>query len=124
MISLAHFPLPTAPPTDRQLVWWTLFLTAAIELLTCVLRFGAGLESTRDTASTIGVLTLGLRIHHSYIGLAITVAAFFFYRSRPLIGRYAMIVGLALLFSDLIHHFLVMYPITGSPHFHLWYPTK
>ncbi|WP_145420261.1 hypothetical protein [Planctomycetes bacterium K23_9] len=108
-------------PTDRQLFWWTVFLTIAIELLTCGLRFGAGLTSTRDTASTIGVITCGLRIHHSYIGLAIATAGFYFFHRRPVWGRYAMIVGLALLLSDLIHHFLVMYPLTGSPEFHLWY---
>ena len=109
-------------PTNRQLVWWSIWLTVAFELLTCALRFGAGLESTRDTASTVGILTCGLRIHHSYVGAVVIVVAMFLLNRRPMLGRYGLIIGIALLFSDLIHHFLVLYPITGSPHFHLWYP--
>ncbi|MGB7346732.1 MAG: hypothetical protein WBD20_21095 [Pirellulaceae bacterium] len=107
--------------SDRQLLTWTIYSTVAIELLTFVLRFGAGLESTRDTASTIGVLTCGVRIHHSYIGLVIALAAIFLLHRKPIPSRYALVIGLALLFSDLTHHFLVMYSLTGSAQFHLWY---
>ena len=112
--------LPT--PTNRQLLWWSVWLTVALEVLTCALRFGAKLESTRDTASTVGRLTFGVRIHHSYIGAVVLIVAMVILNRRPWLGRYLLIIGAGLLFSDLIHHFLVLYPITGSPHFHLWYP--
>ena len=107
---------------NRKIFWWTLVLTIVFEIITCVLRFGMGLESTRDTASTIGRLTLGLRIHHSYVGVAMLPIALFIRDRWPRIAEATIVIGLALVLSDLIHHFLVLYPITGSPHFHLWYP--
>lgn len=115
-------PMPNIHcPTDRQLLWWSVWATVAVEVLTCVLRFGAGLESTRDTASTVGVITCGLRIHHGYIGALVSLIAVVVMNRRPVVGRYGIIIGAALLFSDLIHHFLILYPITGSPQFHFWY---
>lgn len=96
--------------------------TIGLEVLTCVLRFGVKLESTRDTASTVGRLTLGLRIHHSYIGALVLLVAIMLLHRYPKWARYGVIIGAGLLLSDLIHHFLVLYPITGSPQFHLCYP--
>lgn len=108
--------------------WIAAFAGAVVlEVLTCFLRFGARLESTRDTASTIGVLTMGLRIHHGYIGIAVLIFAWVLSRSPwPAVServiRWLFIAGMALFASDMIHHFLVLWPITGSPQFHLWYP--
>ena len=98
-------------------VIWTMI----VEALTCVLRFGLRLESTRDTASTIGRLTFGVRIHHSYIGILLLPIAFIVERRWPLLSRWLLIAGLALLFSDLIHHFIVLWLITGSPQFDMLY---
>ena len=61
----------TEPPLWRPILFWTI----VVEVFTCVMRFGARLESTKDTASTIGRLTFGLRIHHSYVGAAIALIA-------------------------------------------------
>jgi hypothetical protein len=52
------------------------FLTVLFEGITAFCRFGLDLESTRDTASTVGLITLGLRIHHSYLGLLLVAIAF------------------------------------------------
>lgn len=102
-----------------------LWLTVAIEVVTLILRFGFALESTRDTASTIGVLTFGIRIHHGYIGaVMIPLGLWQHRRNRLSLGRWIYIIGVALFLSDMIHHFLVLWPITGSPHFHLVYPTN
>jgi hypothetical protein len=87
----------------RGVVFWTL----AFELLTLVLRFGFSLESTRDTASTVGYLTSGVRVHHGYVGV---------YWERRLAA-----VGGGLLASDLVHHFVVLWLLTGSPQFDLFY---
>jgi len=108
--------------TTRRLFVWSVLITIAIEGLTCVLRYGCRLESTRDTASTIGRLTCGLRIHHSYIGLAVVLASCWFWERFPRQAWWALAIGLALFFSDMIHHFLVLWPIEGSPQFDLWYP--
>ncbi len=108
--------------TTKQLVHWSFLLTAVLETITCVLRFGFGLSSTRDTASTIGRLTLGVRIHHGYIGFAMLLVGYAILRRYPVLAKVTLVVGGGLFFSDMIHHFLVMWPITGDPHFHLWYP--
>ena len=103
-------------------------LTITLEGFTCLLRFGLGMESTRDTASSVGRWTGGIRIHHGYIGIALLLTARWCQtrRSRPVASvlqrRRMQIVGWSLVASDLIHHFLVLWPITGSPHFDLVYP--
>ena len=93
---------------------------AAIEAVTLALRFGAGLQSTRDTAALAG-LTGGWRFHHGYLGLLLLLLALFPAAGSPW-RRRAGIVGGALLLSDLVHHFLVLWPLTGSPQFDLRYP--
>jgi hypothetical protein len=94
------------------------FCAVVLEAITVVLRFGLGLESTRDT-TLIGAATFRLRIHHGYIGLVLLVAAF---RFRGGLRNLILIVGLGLVISDLFHHFLVLWPLTGSPQFDLFYP--
>ena len=108
--------------SNSRLVVWVVGLTILFELMTCVLRFGMQLESTRDTASTIGLLTCGVRIHHSYIGGLIMLAACWFWERFPRLAWWGLVLGLSLFLSDLIHHFLVLWPITGSPQFDLFYP--
>jgi hypothetical protein len=106
----------------RRVLLWTALLAAAIEGVTLLFRFGFHLQATRDTASTVGVLTGGLRIHHGYFGLlALPVAAALWRAARPLAQR-VLILGLALILSDLAHHFLLLWPIVGDPEFHLVYP--
>ena len=62
------------------------------------------------------------RRHHGYIGLLAVLIAAGVLRRRPLLGRWLLVVGIALVCSDLIHHFLVLWPFVGSPQFHLVYP--
>ena len=35
-----------------------------------------------------------------------------------------LLLGAALFLSDMVHHFLVLWPVTGSPQFDLVYPEK
>lgn len=109
-------------PLDRETLWWCFWATLAIELVCVVLRFGFGKDSTSATASTIGLLTFGIRIHHGYIGALLVPISLAVYESRETVGRLLFIAGIALFFSDLIHHLLVLWPITGSPDFDLVYP--
>jgi hypothetical protein len=126
--------------TFRQILLWA----AVIEIPTAVARFGLGLESTRDTAATVGKLTMGLRIHHGYIGVLLLLMAWWLPLPKPPSPgetaaaqpssppvpvpwrerlRPGMIVlGGALALSDLVHHFVVLWIFTGSPQFDLWYP--
>jgi hypothetical protein len=99
---------------------WIACLTILFEGITCLFRFGLGMESTRDTGE-LRRLTFGLRIHHGYLGVLLAGAAFLFPRgSWPRV--WCLRVGVALVMSDLCHHFLVLWPITGDPHFDLTYP--
>lgn len=107
---------------DRQTILATSILTTVIELLCVVCRFGFGLKSTVATASTIGKWTFGYRIHHGYIGLFLLPVGLILYYRYPTFGKWLVIFGAALLVSDLIHHFLVLWPITGSPQFDIVYP--
>ena len=108
-------------PNNKHLFWWSLLLTLAIEAVTLVLRFGFALESTRDPASTIGVLTAGIRIHHGYCGALILLVAWGLSQQHTKAARWGYVIGWALLLSDMIHHFAVLWPITGDPQFHLVY---
>ena len=102
----------------RQVLYRGLLCALIIEAFTLALRFGLSLESTRDTAM-VGSMTLGLRIHHGYIGAFLLLLGLPFPRGM----RHALwIIGIGLIVSDLAHHFLVLWPITGSPQFDLVYP--
>jgi hypothetical protein len=105
-------------------VWGPILaLTLVIEAVTAFFRFGLGLESTRDTANSIGRLTLGLRIHHGYIGVVLLLIGWWLWRrGHPPITRWLFIIGGSLALSDLVHHFIVLWWATGSPEFDLFYP--
>lgn len=96
-------------------------LTILIEGITLLSRFGLKLESTRDT-DFIKHFTFGFRFHHGYFGVLIVLL---FLLKKNLFGKYTnwiLALALVLISSDLIHHFLVLWPITGSPHFDIRYP--
>lgn len=110
-------------PFDRQTLAWSLMGTLAIELVCIVMRFGFGQESTKATASTIGMLTFGIRVHHGYIGALMIPVGYALHETRARVGWWLFTVGVSLFLSDMIHHFLVLWPITGSPQFDLVYPS-
>jgi hypothetical protein len=95
-----------------------LLVATAIEIVTCLLRFWFHLEASRDT-SFLGGLTFGLRIHHGYVGLAVMLLGLL--PARGTLLRHLSIAGAALVVSDLVHHFLVLWLVTGDPQFHLFY---
>ena len=95
------------------------FMAFLNELVTCVTRFLFGSKASVHTAF-LASFTFGFRIHHGYIGLLFLLIA-------PLLRkggwrRALLIFGIGLLFSDLAHHFAVLWPFTGSPEFFFRYP--
>ena len=106
---------------------WAIGLTIAFEAVTILFRFGFKVQATRDTGKYVSRWTRGLRIHHGYwgvpllllgiIGLGLSVGP-------GLAAAWLTIIGLALIKSDLMHHFLVLWPITGSHDFDLVYPER
>ena len=100
----------------------TLFLSVILESITAFLRFGLGVRADK-TAPFIKRLTFGIRVHHGYIGALLLFAAWIV-REPVYIHNFALILGGSLAISDFIHHVLVLWPITGSPQFHLKYPRQ
>ena len=109
------------PPTGKEVVVWSCIATFAFELMTIILRFGFDLEWGSETASTVGVLTCGIRVHHGYVGLLVVIVSLLALKSWPVTSRWALVVGAALVGSDLVHHFAVLWLIVGSPEFDLMY---
>ena len=117
MQTLANW-IGTGPFGAFDLLALTLLLTFVLETITCTFRFGLDLQATRDTR-VIARYTRRVRIHHGYIGLAILALA----PLLPPIGvQSAILIGGALALSDLVHHFLVLWPLTGAHEFDLRYP--
>ena len=63
-------------------------------------------------------------MHHGYVGVVLVILAVVFCRRRERGFRVLAILGLSLICSDLIHHFMVLWPIEGDPHFDLVYPDR
>ena len=103
-----------------QVVGFGAVLALGIEFVTIWSRFGLGLEATRDTAF-MGTLTLGVRLHHGYLGLLLTMGVLASV-TNPGLRNALLMLGVGLLLSDVIHHFAVLLPITGSPEFDVFYP--
>jgi hypothetical protein len=99
-------------------------LVVLFELLTVVLRYGLGLDMTRDSASTLSGVTFGLRIHHGYVGVVLVLLAWLLCHRGSRWLQVLLTLGLALVISDLVHHFAVMWPLEGDPHFDLVYPDR
>ena len=143
---LYEWPLP--PPPDELTVlsfgynrWWIATWTTGFESLTCLMRFGFHLQSTKDTTK-LAPYTFGLRIHHGYVGILMLIlsgsaSCCCGQRRRCVIRNlccqriiavqtriWFVRIGWSLILSDAIHHFLVLWPITGSPQFDLVYPKQ
>ncbi len=108
-----------ASRTLFQVLGWGVLSAQVVEILTCALRFGASLQSTRDTRVLIA-FTFGYRVHHGYVGLLLLMLAPFA-RSRGW-RNLLLVAAVALLLSDLFHHFVVLWVITGAPQFDFRYP--
>ena len=102
-------------------------LTLLFEAVTVLFRFGFKVQATRDTAKYVARWTRGFRVHHGYWGVPLLIlgVALLATSIGPMqAAMWSVILGLALIKSDLVHHFLVLWPITGSHDFDLVYPER
>lgn len=90
------------------------------EAITVFFRFGLGLKATRDT-DWLRHWTFGYRIHHGYVGVLLLAHALLL-PLPAILADLAIIAGITLAVSDVVHHFLVLWPVTGSPEFDIRYP--
>jgi hypothetical protein len=114
---------PPSRPRPYIRPWWILLaigLTFLFEAVTLGLRVGGGLESRVATAG-LATFTMGLRIHHGYIGLAMLAAFPLARRLTPAHAHRWSAAGVALLMSDAIHHVGAMWVLNGAPGFDLTY---
>jgi len=93
-----------------------------IEGATIFGRFALGRQANRDTPQKLRALTFGLRVHHAYLGVGALLAALAVGSSHHGAAMCLAVVGIALLASDLVHHFLVLWPMTGDHEFCIFYP--
>jgi hypothetical protein len=87
----------------------------AIELLTIVVRFGFKISSKEVYIKIMKKFKFKkfYHIHHLIWGILLAVI---FY-SNPLLLN----IGIGVILSDLIHHFVVLWTVVGSPEFHIVY---
>ena len=72
--------------------------------------------------ATVGRFTGGIRIHHGYVGLLLMGLGALLRQKKLACARWLWVIGTALLLSDLIHHFALLWPLMNDPMFHLVYP--
>ena len=95
-------------------------LTLLFEAATLALRVGAGLESRVATAG-LATITMGLRIHHGYVGLAMLAVFPWVRRRMPGRADHWSAAGVGLFLSDALHHAGALWVLNGSPGFDLTY---
>ncbi len=106
----------------NKMLFWIAILTLVIEAITVLFRFGFRIQATRSPAF-IARFTFGIRIHHGYLGIILLIVSLI--PTLPVyLPNMLLILGSSLLLSDLIHHFVVLWWITGDPQFHLRYPRR
>ena len=105
--------------SDKGYIISILACTLICELATCTGRFALKI-SFKEKEQVIKKLTFGIRIHHSYVGIGMILAAAIaslFVSGKPPWLSLLGILGWGLLLSDIIHHFLVLYLVTGNTEF-------
>ncbi len=107
---------------DLRILFLTAVITLAVEIITLAGRFLLGVKIFDDTPGKLRELTFGYRLHHSYLGLAGLFAGMVFSGFAPAWVGWLYIGGIALLASDLIHHFCVLWPLTGHHEFFISFP--
>lgn len=103
------------PAPIASLLLWSALWTLLFEGVTLAFRFGLRIQM-RTRAGRFARLTFGMRVHHGFTGLLLLGVA-------PWLGSalapHAAAIALGLVLSDALHHFAVLYPLTGDHEFHV-----
>ena len=94
------------------LLWLTLGTTALFEIVTCIFRFGFKMRS-REIAPRFKKYTLGMRIHHGYVGAVMIPPTLLLVPEGSFLALGLLAFGAGLILSDLLHHFVVLPIFTG-----------
>lgn len=102
----------------ESLLWGTV-AALGVTGVSAFLRFRMGYRAAVVTRG-LARFTGGWRIHHGYPGVLLMLVAALPVWEAGLRNLF-LLVGWTLLLSDLLHHFAVLWPLTGSPQFDLRY---
>ena len=105
--------------SPAQVLTWTAVGTVIGEVGTVVVQFLLRWRF-RFVTRLMGALTRRVRVHHGYLGAAALLAAWLVPLSQAW-RHLAFIAGGALVLTDLVHHTLVLWIVTGVPAFALRY---
>ncbi|MEN6449655.1 MAG: hypothetical protein ABFC96_04105 [Thermoguttaceae bacterium] len=97
----------------KHAIDWTLAITALVEGVTVAMRFGSGVSAAEFNATA----PLLLQIHHMFWSLPLLAALPLVWRRQKLSGT-LLGVALGLIFSDLVHHFVVLPVLVGNTGWH------
>jgi hypothetical protein len=92
---------------------WTVAVTVFVEVVTIYLRFGKG-ENAAQFNKTAPFL---LQIHHAFWCIPLFLLTPFFWRF-PKVSGTLMGIGFGFIFSDAIHHLLVLPLTVGNMGWH------
>jgi hypothetical protein len=100
--------ITNAPAQIRRssLILWTILSTIVFEAITAYLRFHKGITAPEFNKTA----PLILQIHHMFYSLPLFIILPFVWR-RPRLSGALLGIALGLIFSDLMHHFVVL-PLT------------
>ncbi|MEK6846875.1 MAG: hypothetical protein AABY16_01775 [Nanoarchaeota archaeon] len=101
--------------------FWLIIITAVIvEIITIVGRFKFNISTKNFWVSVMRHFNKKhwVHVHHIFLGLIISALALI------LESNLALNLGIGIALSDAVHHFLVLWPLVGSPEFHIMYKNK
>jgi hypothetical protein len=100
--------------TRREVIAiWTLASAVLIEAVTLLVRFGSGITATEFNRTA----PLVLQIHHMFWSVPLLVIVPLVWR-MPRLSGILLGIALGLIFSDLVHHFLVLPLTVGNTGWH------
>lgn len=102
-----------------RMIDWSLVIisTIIIEIITLFGRFVFKKSSKENYFKILKKLNARyfIHFHHGFFGVIILLVSYFY-------GFVFLFnLGIGFILSDLVHHFVILWSITGSPEFHLIY---
>ena len=104
-----------------MLNFWFIIITAVvIEVITIIGRFGFNISTKSLWVKVMKHYNRRhwVHVHHVFIGLLVVAIALI------VKNNLVLNLGLGVIMSDAIHHFIILWPLIGSPEFHIIYKNK
>ena len=101
-------------------IWLIISVAFVIEIITIIGRFKFKISTKNLWTSIMKHYNRRhwVHVHHVFLGLLIVAV------SLIVKNNLALNLGLGIMASDVVHHLLVLWPLIGSPEFHVVYKNK